>query len=894
MPVYCQLCKAYVPDDPTDHERGKKHARNAEQCLRMGYPVPPMTYGVMSPNDEMQAIKSEEARRMKSRGLPQGQDGHIYCSLCQVWSGSLIAHNLHCKGRRHRRAEEGMGAAVRAPARYASHEERCEQEAYKAQYVALVRDVLSYVRHHRGLVKAEHRYDVDTVTTRINSTHPDQLASDGAAFFGCRLVDDFVNRKSSDATFALRAPAAAAAAAPAAAAVVVQPDIVVGTSVYVTPSCAPYVPIDDRSVTMMGEVVAVTPDRLVVKNLVGRGRPFLSSPTGEYRIDLGVPTVPTERMKQALQMLRKAAVEKLRGLGIQDKINIDEYISDDDEDDDAFPVEGRVPATGIFEPFTKLGWCAFHDVHASVNATRRVIYNTFSHHAVHHPELRSDDSSGMKALGNQPTAADISAAAREPHALYAEHVAAPTPATATAAAPRLSQGLNPSQQEAVARVVDEGRSLSLIQGPPGTGKTTTAVAIIAEWVRKHRGHRILATAHSNTGLDNLMSGLLKRGVRCLRVGRSAQPELQDYSLETYVQADAYSRDRSALQERINELRSMMAAAEANGEPVAAIGREWKDLSRKLKTTYSKSNAVHAAIRGAEVICATCISSGSNVLTGVNFPFVLIDEATQATETSTLVPLFRGSIQAVMIGDQAQLPPTVLSYQCAQRGLDVSLFDRMIGAGVDVSLLSTQYRMHPAIAHFSNTSFYGARVQNGVSEEQRTLQGGALPGDRPVSFTDVRGAEETQGTSRANRAEAEAVAVLLRQVGAEKAVAWENIGVITPYSAQVRAIRSEVSRNLGSDVRNAVEVKSVDGFQGREKDVIILSMVRSGGPGGGTVDTGFISEWRRINVALTRAKYGVCVVGDVRTLLQSPFWHTWVQMYKDVSYSIGPEKKTHSP
>ena len=775
MTVYCTLCETYCNDNTASHEGGRRHMKAVQQCINSGQPVPPFQQGVQSPNDVAMAQRSEVARQARGASrAPQGIPAHpsqppnndpkqIYCPLCNVWSGSMVAHNVHIKGRRHKKAEEGSGA-VRHQPQYTSDAQRCEQESYKQQYVSLVLDVMSYIRHTRGLVKAEHNYERDTVSQRVNNRHPEELSAEGYAFFSCTVEEPSSDKKSSEYTFTIGAGN-------------MQSDSMMGTSVYVSPNNATYIDIDKRQVTMLGEVCQVWKDKIVVKNLTGKGKPFVRSSDKLYRIDMGVTTIPTERMCATLYSIKRHHIEKLRLLRIQDKINSQEYFSDEEED--AFQIEGTVSALGILEPFSQFAWCFFHDIQQSVNNTRRMVYNTFQQYSEGHIELQSDLSSGMRARGNNPTAADISEHARGRHSQFDEVCGAYHRAQNTDPLPRFQHNLNESQLEAVAKVVDEARKLTLIQGPPGTGKTTTAVSILAEWVRKYPHMSILASSHSNAGLDNLMDGLIKRGVRCVRVGKSSQPHLAEYSLENYVQNDSSARDRTLLQMKLDELHLRMSSANETGESLSRLGKELKEVSKRLKTTFSKSSAVRSAIREADVICATCISSGSNILTGVNFPFVLIDEATQASEASSLVPICRGSMQVVMIGDQAQLPPTVMNFEAARRGLDVSLFDRLIGSGVEVHMLNTQYRMHPKIAHFSNISFYHSKVMNGVTEDQRTAPPGSLPNDWPVSFTHVAGRENQHGTSKSNRLEAQAVVALLKFV-AGKGFSWENIGVITPY------------------------------------------------------------------------------------------------------------------
>jgi len=418
------------------------------------------------------------------------------------------------------------------------------------------------------------------------------------------------------------------------------------------------------------------------------------------------------------------------------------------------------------------------------------------------------------------------------------------------------EGLNASQRLAI-----EGASsnrLTLVQGPPGTGKTAVAIRILKYWAtlasyENNGGNPILATSDSNIAVDNLVEGCAKAGLNVVRLGRpeAIRPELLKYCI-----------DRPGSSNSSSNLKDMQGSQDGGylGTPSQSSGTYHKERMKKL--------------RAAQVVCCTCIGSGGDILDTLTFERVLVDEATQATEPAVLVPLTRGCRQLVLVGDHCQLPPTVLSTHAEEEGLGVPLFSRMVACGVPPFMLDTQYRMHPGIAMFPSDLFYGGKLNNGVSPpERRPLPGFPWPREEfPVAFVPVsHGVEMDDGVSKYNEAEAaaacDAVTALLQ--GGQCTVS--DVAVVTPYAAQVRLIR----RMLRKLVQRPpyVEVSSVDGFQGREKEAVIFSAVRSNDYGA----VGFVSDWRRINVSFTRARRALIVIGNDQTLRRGDpdTWLPWL-------------------
>eukprot|EP00933_Yihiella_yeosuensis_P044469 TRINITY_DN39627_c0_g1_i1.p1 TRINITY_DN39627_c0_g1~~TRINITY_DN39627_c0_g1_i1.p1 ORF type:complete len:786 (+),score=133.71 TRINITY_DN39627_c0_g1_i1:251-2359(+) len=406
---------------------------------------------------------------------------------------------------------------------------------------------------------------------------------------------------------------------------------------------------------------------------------------------------------------------------------------------------------------------------------------------------------------------------------------------------------NPSQRAAL----KEGllRNMTLMQGPPGSGKTHTAILLIRLLVASQRGP-VLATADSNVAVDNLVHGCAMSGLEVVRVGRpeSTRPDLEQYNLL----------------ERAGKAGQM------------SLGGNPNDLWAEEKRLLSR----------AQVVCCTCSGADHPVLQDRDFYSVIIDEAAQATEPSVLVPLVRLNSRAgtvVQIGDHMQLPPTVVDRQSDSEGLAVPLFERMVNRGVGPLMLDIQYRMHPAIAQFPSRQYYKGQLRTGIRGGKRPAPAGVNWPDMraAVAFLPVDGREVKEGTSFANYAEVGAIETMLESILAAGDIKIEDVGIITPYAAQVRQIRRSLSNSPRLARYNCrtvrpgdfgLEVSSVDGFQGREKELIIVSTVRANTTG----SVGFLADIRRLNVTITRARRGLLVCGHFDTLAQDPRgWRPWL-------------------
>ena len=389
---------------------------------------------------------------------------------------------------------------------------------------------------------------------------------------------------------------------------------------------------------------------------------------------------------------------------------------------------------------------------------------------------------------------------------------------------------NESQWKAIEAAFSQ--QVTLIHGPPGTGKTHVACEIVQRVCRqKYSNNRakVLVAAETNMAVDNLTRKLLQRNVIVVRVGNVEHmcDDVRHVSLEHQLQ--------------IKHLE---------------LGKD------KKKGHFDGAQEI---LNAAEVVATTCTGAGDTVLKDLIFPFVVIDEATQATEPVSVVPLVHRCEQLTLIGDPKQLPPTLLNSTDTPHSLSVSLFHRLC-ENLPTFFLEEQHRMHPAIADFPSNEFYEGKLKSAPSLNNRKSPVDLIwpEKDKPLIFINVKTSKEERfSTSYQNTAEAEMVVkVVVSFLGNN--VNQSEIAVLTPYAGQVKCIRQKLGQ-----VAKCVEVHSVDGFQGREKEIVVFSTVR-------TRMLGFTADKHRINVLLTRAKYGIVGIGSYDALSSDPTWETWLR------------------
>lgn len=432
-------------------------------------------------------------------------------------------------------------------------------------------------------------------------------------------------------------------------------------------------------------------------------------------------------------------------------------------------------------------------------------------------------------------------------------------------APNLPQ-LNESQKIAVRSVLES--PLSLIQGPPGTGKTVTSATIVYHLTKQVKG-KILVCAPSNIAVDQLSEKIAQSGLKVVRVvakSRESLPSAVDHLSLHYQVRHVDDREDS-------ELNKLMKLREEAGELNDRDDRRLKSLRRGTEREL---------LEAADVICTTCTTAGDPRLSTLRFRSVLIDEATQAAEPEALIPIVHGCKQLIFVGDHCQLGPVITEKRAAAAGLGQSMFERLVALGLRPIRLQVQYRMHPSLSRFPSNMFYEGTLQNGVSADERKPSLSEFPWvdvENPMIFWAQMGPEEVSasGTSYLNRVEAAAVEKAVTHL-LKAGVGAEEIGVITPYEGQRAYVVSHFARMgpLRQDLYRDVEVASVDAFQGREKKYIIMSCVRSNEHQG----IGFLSDPRRLNVALTRSRLGNVIIGNPKVLARHSLWASLLLDYRD--------------
>lgn len=399
----------------------------------------------------------------------------------------------------------------------------------------------------------------------------------------------------------------------------------------------------------------------------------------------------------------------------------------------------------------------------------------------------------------------------------------------------------------------------------GTGKTVTSATIVYQLV-KLNGGPVLVCAPSNTAVDQLTEKIHKTNLKVIRVCAKSREAID--SPVSFLALHNQIRNM----ETSTELKKLQQLKDETGELSSADEKRY----RMLKKTSERE-----LLEAADVICCTCVGAGDLRLARIKFNSILIDESMQSTEPECMVPVVLGARQLILVGDHCQLGPVVMCKKAAKAGLSQSLFERLVVLGIRPFRLEVQYRMHPELSQFPSNFFYEGSLQNGVCAEERKLKVDfPWPSTEcPMFFLVTQGAEEIagSGTSYLNRTEAANVEKITTRF-LKSGVKPEQIGIITPYEGQ-RAYLVQYMQyqgSLHSKLYQEIEIASVDAFQGREKDIIIMSCVRSNEHQG----IGFLNDPRRLNVALTRAKYGIIIVGNPKVLSKQQLWNNLLNFYKE--------------
>ena len=437
--------------------------------------------------------------------------------------------------------------------------------------------------------------------------------------------------------------------------------------------------------------------------------------------------------------------------------------------------------------------------------------------------------------------------------------------------------LNPTQEQAVNEVL-WAKDVAIVHGPPGTGKTTTLVEAINETLM--RESQVLVCAQSNMAVDWISEKLVDRGINVLRIGNPTRvnDKMLGFTYERRFESHSDYPQLWAIRKAIRELRK---------------NRKKGSESFHQKMDRLKSRAAEIEIRinaelmgEARVIACTLVGSSHRLLEGMKFGTLFIDEAAQALEAACWIPMRRAS-RVVLAGDHCQLPPTVKSIAAMRAGLGKTLMERIAENKPEVvTLLKIQYRMNEEIMRFSSDWFYHGKVQSAPQIKYRSI----LDYDHAITWIDTSDKEPTdtieegedlnfkeqfvgESFGRINKAEAEltllTLAEYLTKIGKQRVIDERiDVGIISPYRAQVQYLKRLIKKyEFFKPYRRLISVNTVDGFQGQERDVILISLVRSNDEG----QIGFLKDLRRMNVAMTRARMKLIILGNKETMTQHPFY-----------------------
>ncbi len=445
--------------------------------------------------------------------------------------------------------------------------------------------------------------------------------------------------------------------------------------------------------------------------------------------------------------------------------------------------------------------------------------------------------------------------------------------------------LNLSQNRAIRHALS-ANDVAVIHGPPGTGKTTTLVQAIRLTLQTEK--QVLVCAPTNTAVDLLTEKLHEQGVKVLRVGHPARvfEELMGMTIDGQIQSSEYYKDIKNLRKNAEEYFRMAGKykrvfGREDAQQRAAFYAEAKNCIKEARLL--EDHVVNTLFDEAQVICCTPVTSTNRSLIKRTFDTLFFDEASQALEPMVWIPLLKCK-RVIFSGDHFQLPPVVKSQQAKKEGLDVTLLDTCMKLENASSLLTRQYRMHNAIMSFSNSYFYKNELEADISVKDALLDATSDSDflKLPIELVDTAGCsfdemQNPETLSMLNRGEADLLYkhlnLLLEQYGYSKQQHHIMVGIISPYKEQIELLKEKLTeQDLNNKPIGHISVKTIDGFQGEERDVIYISLVRSNS----NSEIGFLSDIRRMNVALTRAKKKLVVIMDTATVGNHPFYKAFTE------------------
>ncbi|MBO9732088.1 MAG: AAA family ATPase [Chitinophaga sp.] len=442
-------------------------------------------------------------------------------------------------------------------------------------------------------------------------------------------------------------------------------------------------------------------------------------------------------------------------------------------------------------------------------------------------------------------------------------------------APYVNPRLNASQQAAVTNIL-RANDLAIVHGPPGTGKTTTLVQAIKALIQQDR-QQILVVAPSNTAVDLLSEKLSDEGLNVLRVGNPARvsERLTALTLDSKVSEHSSIKEIKRLKKQANEFRDMAHKYKRNfGKAEREQRKALFDEARKIMKEVGNTEQyiIDDVIAKAQVITATLVGANHYTVKNLQYHTVVIDEAGQALEPACWIPILKAQ-KVVLAGDHCQLSPTIKSEEAARKGFSTTLLEKCTLLYPEtVTLLEEQYRMHETIMGYSSGIFYGDKLKAHASVAHHLL----FNNDNPLSFVDTAGCgfdEKSEGTSTTNPEEAVFLFRHLTMLVTELSTHYQpkdfpTVAVISPYKQQIQLLKEQLLHTPAlQPYADKISVNTIDSFQGQERDIVYISMTRSNTEN----KIGFLSDTRRMNVAMTRARKKLVVIGDSGTLSQLAFY-----------------------